>query len=96
MSRAMDKSIEVIKNVAQDIDNGYTIVREIRAQELRAVWINATTKQEYGLGANVMKRLLRTDGDPRIVPVLQFIANQITAVEARNQIKRLENLKVFW
>lgn len=97
MSQAIDKVIKIINSVAQDISDGHTIVREIRPRELRAVWINATTNKEYSLGANTLRRITDYDQkDPRLVPVLQFVANQITAIEARSLIERLENLKAFW
>lgn len=97
MKHAIDKVIEVINNVARDIDNGHTIVREIRPQEMRGAWINTSTKEEYTIGANVISRLIKGDvKDPRLVPAIQFVANQITAVEAKKLIDRLENLKAFW
>lgn len=97
MSRAMDKAVGLVKGIAQDVEAGATIVREIRPQELRAVWTNTTTQKEYAMGANVLRRLIDFDKkDPRIIPVLQFIADQITAPEASRMIDRLNNLKAFW
>jgi hypothetical protein len=97
MSKVLDKTIETIRAIAQDVNNGDTIVREIIAQELRAVWRNTNTKKEYPISGNVLRRLVDFErNDPRLVPVLQFIANQITAPESIKQIDRLEGLKAFW
>lgn len=97
MSKAVDKVANIIKSIAEEANEGDTIVREVRAQEMRGVWTNTNTKKEYSIGANVIRRLFDNErDDPRVVPVLQFIANQITAAEAKKDIERLENLKAFW
>jgi len=59
MKTAIDKVIGIIKDIVQESNEGDTIVREIRAQELRAVWTNTNTKKEYSIGSNVTRRLLK-------------------------------------
>ena len=97
MTKAIEKVIGTIKSLAKESDSTDTIVREIRSRELKAVWTNTRTNKEYVIGSNVMRRLLNSDrNDPRLVPALQFVANQVTAFEACNTIERLEALKAFW
>lgn len=93
----MESTIKTIRSIAQDVNEGDTMIREVRHKELRSVWTNSRTRQEYYFKANTLRRLLDHErDDPRLIPVLQFIANQITAPEAVNMIDRLEKLKAFW
>ncbi len=100
MKQIIDRIIEVINNVARDIEAGSPVVREIRPQELQAVWTNINTKQEYAINSNATQWLITQikngQNDPRLIPCLQFIANQITGLEAKKTIDRLEKLKAFW
>lgn len=96
MNKILERVIGTIKSIAEEANDGDIIVREIRAQELKAVWTNTRTKKEYTIRSRQTVRLIRVKNDPRLIPVLQFIANQITAAEAKKAIERLENLKAFW
>lgn len=96
MNKILERVIGTIKSIAEEANDGDIIVREIRAQELKAVWTNTRTKKEYTIRSRQTTRLIRVENDPRLIPVLRFIANQITAAEAKKDIERLENLKAFW
>lgn len=97
MSKVIEKVITIIKSIAKESSSSDTIVREIRAQELTAVWTNTRTNKEYAIHSNETRALLKSDiNDPRLVPTLQFIANQLTVFEACSTIEKLESLKAFW
>lgn len=91
--------ITLLNKIASLKKAGVNIVHEECPKELGWAFTNKDTGNRVGfVGINKLKVLIRLNKsktDPRIKYLIGFAAGG-HAIEARNAINKLENLKAFW
>ena len=89
-----EKCISLIKEICDASELGHEIIREARQKELRWVFIDSQTKQEwYFPKISLIQRLSSTD--QKTFKIIEFL-NGLPAKETLEQIEALEKLKAFW
>jgi hypothetical protein len=87
--------IKTIKEVSVASQNGAQITWEKLPKELRWSWTDSKTFEKWYVRLSCVRRLSPRQ-DPTHQVVIDFVTNNIDAVEAERKINSLNRMKVFW
>jgi hypothetical protein len=102
MSKSYHKCLQIVKEVAAAMDEGYEVIWANEPKRLCWTWCafkqedDQEITQSWTIRLSEVKRLLPPSTDLRNGCLKLFVLGKINAKEALSQIERLEKLTAFW